>query len=89
MPLNSVASGNVQLQVYLRDPRNRVVLTRTTGSSWVDPAILDLGPGSQLAALHWEEGRYLRLFHRDFTIPVAVYYSDDDGQTWFPGRQPL
>jgi len=85
-PIAAVAFGEVQLQVYYRDTRGRVVFVKNTGS-WSGPNVIEgLGPSYNFAVLQWESGKYLRLYYQTFAGAIAEHCSDNGGQSWFPGN---
>jgi len=84
-PLCAIAFGEVEIQVYCRDPRGRVVFIKNTGS-WGNPNVIEgLGAGYNFCVLQWENGGRLRLYHQEFSGVIAELCSDNHGQSWFPG----
>jgi hypothetical protein len=84
-PLSALAFSEVQLQVYYRDLKGRVVFVRNTGS-WSGPNVIEgVGPGYNFAVAQWESGKYLRLYFQEFTAAITEYCSDNSGQSWFAG----
>jgi hypothetical protein len=85
-PIAAVVFGDVQLQVYYRDTRGRVVFVKNTGA-WSGANVIEgIGPGYNFAVLQWESGRYLRLYYQTFGGAIAEQCSDNSGQSWFPGN---
>ena len=85
-PLACLAFGNLQLQVYFRNPKGQVAYVKYTGG-WRTPIIItSIGPGFNLAVLEWDTGNRLRLYYQEFSGALAEHCSDDGGNTWFLGK---
>ncbi|KAF9778045.1 hypothetical protein BJ322DRAFT_1222067 [Thelephora terrestris] len=88
-PLAALAFGGVELQVYWRDLYGRIVFDRNTGSWGGAKAIEPIGPGYRLAALQWDNGKYLRVYYQLFDRALVEFYSDDGGHTWSQSKSHL
>jgi Neuraminidase (sialidase) len=90
-PLSVIAFGDGDIKVFWRDLNGEVVFdSRDRQGHWADVVTIPgIGPGYQLSALQWDNGEKLRVYYQKFTGTLAEYCSDDGGQTWHPGDDPI
>ena len=85
-PLSALSFGDIQLQVYWRDLDGHTVFSNNNGS-WDPPSTIEaVGPGYGFCVLQWEDGKCLRFYYQDYQGYVRELYSDDAGDSWFPGK---
>lgn len=85
-PLAALAFGSVELQVYYRDHKGRLVFVKNTGSWGGANVTQGVGPSFNFAVLEWEKGTRLRLYYQEFWGPIVELCSDNGGQSWFRGE---
>ena len=76
----------MQLQVFWRNLQGEIVSSKNTGSWGPATRVLaGIASGFQFSVLHWEQGKYLRLYYQNEAGVVLEHYSDNAGASWNRG----